>query len=177
MGKLKETDKSIDFIREDYLGNTVQLDAYKGKKIFLAFFRDTGCTFCNIRMNELIKNHDKFVAAKIQLIAFFASSKERIIKLSEEHKAPFPIIPDPNFEVYNHYFIETSALKKYKTVIKRERLKVGLTSKYFNPKSFFEPNTVPAEFLINESGFIDRCYYAKDYGDHLPVNEILDWNI
>lgn len=175
MKRLKKTDKAIDFKRKDYLGNTIHFASYKGQKVFLAFFRDKGCTFCNIRMRELIQRHQEFVDKGIQMIVFFSSSKSQMTALVEDHKAPFPIIPDPDFEIYKQYFIETSALKKYKTMLKTKRLKAGLTSKYFNPMSLFQPNTVPAEFLINESFHIDRAYYGKDYGDHIPVDEILNW--
>jgi len=34
---------------------------------------------------------------------------------------------------------------------------------------------LPAEFLIGPDGTIDRAYYGKDIGDHLPIGEIDSW--
>ena len=53
----------------------------------------------------------------------------------------------------------------------------AMTSKYFNPKSFFEENIVPADFMINEEFIVDKAYYGKDFGDHIPIENVLEWKI
>jgi len=92
MSKLNVKDKAFNFETKDYLDNTVILDSYKGKKIFLSFFRDASCTFCNIRLNQLMQRHDEFKNNNIQVITFFASSKEDILNYAKGQNAPFPIM-------------------------------------------------------------------------------------
>ena len=33
--------------------------------------------------------------------------------------------------------------------------------------------TMPADFLIDKNGIIQKAYYGSDEGDHLPLEEIL----
>lgn len=33
-------------------------------------------------------------------------------------------------------------------------------------------NIMPADFLINEKGYIVTAYYGKDAGDHIPLEQI-----
>ncbi len=177
MGRLKVKDKAINFETKDYSDNSVILHSYKGKKIFLSFFRDASCTFCNIRLNQLIQRHDEFAKRNIQIISFFASSKEDILKYAEGKRAPFPIVPDPTFEFYKLYGVENSLKAKLNTMMKPQRAIKAMTSKYFNPKSFFEENIVPADFMINEEQIIDKAYYGKDFGDHIPIKDVIEWKI
>lgn len=177
MSKLRIKDKAVNFKTKDYLGNPVNLDVNLGKKVFLSFFRDASCTFCNIRLNKLINNYDSFQEKGIEIITFFASSKEDILKHAHGQNAPFAIVPDPLFEIYALYGVETSLKAKLKTMMMPQRAIKAMTSKYFNPKSLFEENTVPADFLINEAFVIDRAFYGKDFGDHLPIDDVLNWTI
>lgn len=177
MGKLKSNEAAIDFTTKDYLDNPVHLHGYKNKRIFLSFFRDASCAFCNIRLNKFIKHHSEFEKRNIQIITFFASSKEFILKYAHGQHAPFPIIPDPSFDIYKLYGIENSLKAKLNTMIKPTRAIKAMTSKYFNPKSFFEENVVPADFLINEKFMIQRAYYGKDFGDHILLEDVLDWKM
>jgi len=93
---LKKNDKIIDFELTDYLGNRIKSSDYKGQKVYLSFFRGASCPFCNLRVHQLIKNYSKFEANKIQIITFFAATKEEINKYAGKQNAPFTIIPDPN---------------------------------------------------------------------------------
>lgn len=62
-------------------------------------------------------------------------------------------------------------------MIKPQRIIKAMTSKYFNPKSFFEENIVPADFMINEEQIFDKAYYGKDFGDHIALKDVLEWEM
>ena len=53
----------------------------------------------------------------------------------------------------------------------------AITSEFFNLRSLTTKDIVPAEFMINESFEIDKAFYGKDFGDHIPLGDILNWNI
>ena len=48
-------------------------------------------------------------------------------------------------------------------------------SGFFNMKSVKEKPIIPADFLIDENKNIHKAYYGKDFGDHIPITEILNW--
>ena len=48
--------KAPTFKEVDAFDREINLEDYKGEKVFIAFFRHAGCPFCNIRVNYLQKN-------------------------------------------------------------------------------------------------------------------------
>jgi peroxiredoxin len=175
MKRLKSGDRAIGFKRIDYLGKEIELNNYKGQRVLLSFFRGASCPFCKLRVNQLINRYPEFEEKQIEIITFFAASQEEISKYAGKQHAPFPIIPDPNMEVYRKYDIEESQSGMYRTMIKPVKMIQVMTSGFFNIKSIKERSIIPADFLIDENQFIYRTYYGKDFGDHLPITEILNW--
>ena len=93
-------DPAVQFIIEDYLGESFDLVNYKGKKILLSFFRAAPCPFCNLRVNQLINRYSDFEEKEIEIIVFFAATRDQINQYAGKQSAPFLIIPDPDLKVY-----------------------------------------------------------------------------
>lgn len=49
-----------------------------------------------------------------------------------------------------------------------------MASGFFNMKAISDKPLIPADFLIDEHQNISKAYYGKDFGDHLPIEEILN---
>lgn len=175
MRNLKEKDSIIQFKANDFLGNSVDLSNFKNQKILLSFFRGASCPFCNMRLRELIKRHSEFEAKGIKIITFFASSTDEISEYAGKQKPPFPIIPDPYLEVYKKYGIEQSKSGMYKAMMKPLKMMKVMTSGFFNMKASKDKPIIPADFLIDENQKIYKAYYGKDFGDHLQIENILNW--
>ncbi len=173
--KLKNKDKAIDFSVSDYLNNQVTLSDFKGKKVLLSFFRGAACPFCNLRVRELINNYPKFEEKGIVIIAFFASSKEEINEYAGKQNAPFSIIPDPTLKFYTKYGVEQSSLGMLKVMLKPIQVMKMMFSGFFNLKSGKDKPIIPADFLIDEHQIIQKAYYGSDFGDHINIQEILNW--
>lgn len=177
--KLKENDKALNFIKKDYLGNEIDLSKYKGKKVLITFFRGSSCPFCNLRLQKIIHNYDEFKKRNIEIITFFASSKDEILEYAGKQNTPFPIIPDPNLEIYKKYHLEQSYLSMLKTIFKMNDLFNVMKSPFFNIKAILksmkDAPLTPADILIDEKQTIHKVYYGKTFGDHLSIKEILDW--
>lgn len=47
-------------------------------------------------------------------------------------------------------------------------------SGYFTIKSLKDKPLIPADFLIDSNQNIHCAYYGNDFGDHLPLSEILE---
>lgn len=172
---LMEYDNAIDFIVADYLNNQITLSDFKGKKVLLSFFRGGACPFCNMRVRELINNYPKFEENGIVIIAFFASSKEDILEFTGKQNAPFSIIPDPTLKFYTKYGVEQSKWGMLKTMLNPIKMINMMTSGFFNFKSSKDKPIVPADFLIDEHQIIQKAYYGSDFGDHINIQEILNW--
>ena len=78
--KLKKGDSAIGFKTEDILGNKIDLKDFRGKKIFLSFYRGASCPFCNLRVHELIKHVDVFREKELVIIGVFTSERQEIME-------------------------------------------------------------------------------------------------
>lgn len=173
--RLVSYDKAIDFSLHDFLDNTIRLSEFRGKKVLLAFFRVATCSFCNLRVRELITRHADFEKQDIHVIAVFASAAAEIKEYAGKQLPPFPVIPDPNLDLYKKYHIEQSHTGLLRIMLKPLQLLKVIRSGFFNMKSVSKKPLLPAEFLIDTNQFIYRSYYGQDYGDHLPIEDILTW--
>ncbi|NMH89042.1 peroxiredoxin-like family protein [Flavivirga algicola] len=172
---MKENDKAIDFTLEDYLGNAISLTKYKGQKILLSFFRGASCPFCNLRIHQLIKRYPDFENTGIQIITVFAATKKEILSYAGQQNAPFHILADPTLKLYKKYGIKESLFGMLKTMISPLKMVKVMFSGFFNMKSIKDKPIVPADFLIDENFMILQTYYGKDFGDHIPIEKVLDW--
>jgi peroxiredoxin len=175
MNKLRKNDNAISFTVYDYQGNKINLSDYKGGKIILSFFRGASCPFCNLRVNQLINQHAEFERKGIQIIVFFAATKAEISQYAGQQKAPFPIIPDPDLEVYKKYGIEESSLGMFKAMINPFKMMKVIFAGFFNMRSISDRPIVPADFLIDKDQIIYRVHHGKDFGDHIPLRDLLLW--
>ncbi len=177
MKNLSKNDKAIQFQIDDYLGKNIDLSEFEGKRILLSFFRGASCPFCNLRLSQLIKRYPEFKEKGIEIIIFFASSQDEISNYAGKQNVPFTIIPDPKLEIYQKYGIEESRSGMFKAMIKPVKMIKIMTSGFFNMKSIMDKALIPADFLIDEQQTIYKVYYGKDYGDHLPIEDIIKWRI
>lgn len=175
MERLKKSDKAIAFNSTDYLGADINLTDYKGKRLLLSFFRGAACPFCNLRVNQLINGYPQFEHKGIRIVSFFAASKKDISRYAGQQNAPFPIIPDPNLEIYLKYGVEQSVSGMAKAMVNPLKMIRVMRSGFFNMKSIKDKPILPADFLIDGNQMVSRAYYGKDFGDHLPISDILAW--
>jgi peroxiredoxin len=169
--------KAWDFEIKDIDGKDVSLKKYKGQKILLGFFRYAACPFCNLRVNELMHYHDQLKEKGMQIITFFHSTREKILEISGDRRAPFPIIADPERIVYTKYgVVNNSKLGVVKGMTLRMPTLVNAMSKGFMPSMPDEDMwLMPADFLIDADQNIDMAHYGTDIGDHIPLKKIRNW--
>ncbi|WP_190811598.1 peroxiredoxin-like family protein [Flagellimonas sp. S3867] len=175
MGKVQVEEQAKKFVATDYLGNMVKLTDYPNKRVLLSFFRGASCPFCNMRIHQLIKAYPQIKEKGIQPITVFAATSEEIVKYAGKQNAPFPIIADPSLELYKLYGIEESSVGMLKAMMNPAKMVRMMFSGFFNMKSIKDRPIIPADFLIASDMKIHKVYYGKDFGDHVPLQEILDW--
>jgi len=172
MVKLIKGQLAKEFEARDIGGRAISLKKYRGRKVMVSFFRYSACPLCNLRIHELITNYKKLHKKGLYIIAFFQSPKEKILKYVGKQNPPFPIVPDPEKEIYKLYGVEESLLKSLKAIRKTEKFKEAKNLGFKGGESDGSKTTVPADFLIDEKGIIKKAYYGRDISDHLPIEEI-----
>ncbi|MGC4020802.1 MAG: redoxin domain-containing protein [Cyclobacteriaceae bacterium] len=164
----------------DIFDRQIDLKNYKGKKIFIGFFRHAGCPFCNLRVHNLMKIRENLLGKNMEMIFFFESKKELMLQsIFHKEVSPVPLIADPEKKWYNIYGIENSLLKTsmshltsfIQTAISAKRKKLPIYA-MASGESF---STIPAEFLLDENQIIRKIHYAKDLNDRLSIDTILDF--
>lgn len=161
----------------DCTGHSVEIGP--GRRTLLAFFRDTSCPFCNLRVYELTQMHDELAAAGLEIVAVFSSTPDEVLKFVRQRPRPFRVAADPRNEADRIYGVRHSFSGKLRAVFHRlgdwlagmyaagwSRALRGLAGLNTN-------NLLPADFLIDENGRIVEAYYGVDAGDHIPLDRIL----
>lgn len=168
------------FELKDVFGRMIDLQKYKGKKVFIGFFRHAGCPFCNLRVHFLQKHHEELKAKNLEMIFFF-ESKERILLSSMFHKeiSPIPLISDPEKIWYQTYGIESSAAKSTRSHL-TSFIQTAIKAKIKGlPMHMMGGNesikTIPAEFLLDEDSIIRKIHYAKGLNDRMSIDHIFDF--
>jgi peroxiredoxin len=164
----------------DIFGRSINLEAYRGKKVLLGFFRHAGCPFCNLRVHDLQKNYQKLEEKNLYMIFFF-QSKDKLLLSSSFHKevSPIPLIADPDKVWYETYGIENSTIKSvasHLTSFIQTAVKAKLKSLPLHAMSDGEPfGTMPAEFLLDENLIIRKMHYSQTLLDRMPLETIYDF--
>lgn len=164
-----------DFTLEDIFGNSVSLQALRGKKILLSFYRYASCPLCNLRIHELIQHHQQLQKNGLEVIAVFQSSVDSIRAYVGKQDAPFPIIADPDQLLYRRYGVTPSWWKFTKAVMRMKEIFHSFRLGYLPGKIDGDLTMVPADFLLDKHLNISIAYYGSDIGDHLSFADIQHW--
>lgn len=170
--RIKEGQKAKDFTVTDIYGNTISLKDFKEKKVLLSFFRYASCPLCNLRVNQLATNFPSLDSKGLEILAFFESPKESMLKYVGKQNPPFPIIPDPERIVYKLYGVEKSLFGYLLGGISLKMLK-ALRKGYKIEGAEGQKTLLPADILIDDL-IVKRAYYSKRISDHLPIEELTE---
>jgi thioredoxin-dependent peroxiredoxin len=178
--KLKITQKAPDFSTEDVLGNPINLSDLKGKRVFIAFLRNTNCPLCSLHVLKLSKIADKLKADGLEIIVFYESSKKMFtysafFKENVFADNKFSVISDPERKIYSLYGAEINAQKASLEAIKNagrfaeveEASRYGITGN--GQEECTNPDAIPADFLIDENLIVQYAHYGNDAGDNIDL--------
>jgi thioredoxin-dependent peroxiredoxin len=175
--RLKEGTKAPNFSAIDIYGNSISIEDMAGKKLYLGFFRNVHCPFCNLRVHELTKQRIELEKKGLKMIFLFESNT-RQLQMSIFHKevSPIPLIGDPEKKFYSLYGVESSTLKMLSTFLKPGTFSAKREGEKFNvpdeKESDVTMNLIPADFLIDENQTIVKAHYGTHLRDHIAIDEI-----
>lgn len=169
---LRAGDPAPDFEREAVDGTTVRLADYRGRPLLLSFFRYVTCPVCNLRVQQLAQQHQRF-SERIDVVAVFESPNAYIEEYVAHRGLPFPLIGDPDGTLYRAWGVRRSWLG---TVVGALRLptvlRAGRAKDYAFEWSGGRINRVPADFLIGADGRVAEAHYGRELYDHMPFTRI-----
>ena len=165
------------FNLKDIFGRSIDLNAYRDKRVLIGFFRHAGCPFCNLRVHALTKVHNELKTKGLEMIFFF-ESKENVLLRSIFHKevSPIPLISDPDKTWYKAYGLEESFAKSaisHLSSYVRTAFKAntnGVPNHVMADGESF--STMPAEFLLDYNLMIRKVLYSQRLNDRLAIEEI-----
>lgn len=144
--------------------------------VHLAFRRFAGCPICHLATRALAERHDEVLAAGLREVVLFHSTKEALLKQDDvEGALPFPVIGDPDKEIYREFGVESSLVSILSPKILLPDLR-GMRSKrkalHLNLAG--GPLGLPAEFLIAPGGRVVAAHYGKHAYDQWSVDDLLE---
>jgi peroxiredoxin len=152
------------------LGKPVDLQAYRGTKVWLAFFRYTSCSFCSLRIAQMLHQAGSWAERGLQIVGVFQSPPEAVAEFVRERAVPFPFVSDPSERLYREWGLEASI-----TALLGTHLLGTMTKDVVSGRAFKKHGTltrIPADFLIDERGRIADAFYGRDIGDHIPYPRV-----
>lgn len=171
--RLRAGDVAPFFAATDIDGGHHELDALRGAKSLVSFYRYAACPLCNLRMHELSEQR-WWQDGRLRGLAFFQSPAESLRSHREDRTLPFPLIADPEHEVYEKYGVESS-WAAFAVAFIHPRSVTALAKGFLPGRMEGDKTLVPADFLIDEDLKIHTAYYGSNIGDHLPIAAIREF--
>jgi peroxiredoxin len=152
----------------DVSGKHISLEAIDSRYILLAFFRYSGCPWCNVAIHRLSLEYATLIEHGCEVLAFVQSEKQDIVdNIYGRHviKPAFSIIADRKRRIYDLYGVNDSvraavrSLARIPTWLHSIR-KQGFKQRTIDGNLFL----VPASFLIDgRSRKIIQASYGSSF--------------
>lgn len=178
--KLSAGAQAPKFAVEDVLGQKINLEDFKGKKIFLAFLRNTNCPLCSLHLYKLSKIAPQLKQNDMEVVVFYESNKKMFsvstyFKETVFDKNILYIVSDPSRNIYKLYNAEINSSKNTLEVLQKagrlaeleEAAKLGIKGK--STEEGTNADAIPCDFLIDENFKIQLAHYGNDSGDHIDL--------
>lgn len=166
---LKVGEKAPNFKLKNAFGHTVQLsDELKKGPVVLIFYRGAWCPYCNLHLNVLQRNMDKFNKYGARLLAISPQTPDRSAEQVKKDGFAFEVLSDLDSQVmkdYELYFeLEPDLLKVY------EKFDLNLEN-YNGVGRNVLP--VPGAFIIDQKGIVRAAKAQVDYKERMEPAEII----
>jgi peroxiredoxin len=165
-----------EFTATDIFGSPVSPSDYRGRKLMIAFFRFAACPYCNLRVHELTAKQSAY-RDRLNILTVFQSPAETLQRHTVMRRLPFTQIADPDMRLFGLFDGELSWAKFISGhVFHVPQWFQGVGKGAFSAGARTgDLRLVPADFLIDEEGIVQRAHYGRDVTDHMPLREISAW--
>ena len=160
-------------------GQQVTIPDPAGDYIHLQLRRFAGCPICNLHLRSIVARYDEIRSQGIREVVVFHSTAAELTKFEAE--LPFPLIADPERELYRRLGVERGpsslvSMRALRAAIAGQTaaLTKRSTMRAFGPiKPTGGRLGLPADFLIAPDGRIAALKYGQHAYDQWTVDELL----
>jgi peroxiredoxin len=145
-----------------------------GKRSVIFFLRYMGCPICQMKIGDLLRDHEEFNAEGLQVFVVLQSTPASVKEGLAGIEMPFTVVCDPEEKIFALYGVAPGNLLGYLTPSVIMRAMKASRAGFKHGKKEGKEMQLPAVFIVNGDGKIAYAYYGKNIGD-LPDNrEILN---
>ncbi len=170
--RLMEAQPAPSFSTSDVLGQPVSREGLMGRRVLLSFMRDAGCPICELRLARLATLADSLKRANTRVVLIYESDAATMRQYLVDKNLPFTFIADPQGELYDQFGLEKSFAKVMLGFAKGVNKKIKAGQKLQTQeisREDAEKTRITADFILDEQGIVQRAYYGRYLGDHLPL--------
>jgi len=162
-------------------GQQVTVPDPAGDYVHLQLRRFAGCPICNLHLRSIVSRHDEIRSHGIREVVVFHSTAAELTKFEAE--LPFPLIADPERELYRRLGVERGlssllSTRALRAAIAGQTAALGNRSTKRGALGPIKPTGgrlgLPADFLIAPDGRIAALKYGQHAYDQWTVDELLD---
>ena len=162
-------------------GELVAIPDPGGGFVHLQLRRFAGCPICNLHLRSIVARHDEIRSHGVREVVVFHSSVAELAKY--EADLPFPVIADPERELYRRLGVEHRASSLLSPRALRAAIagQIAAIGKRSTMRSAFGPIRptggpfgLPADFLIAPDGRLAALKYGRHAYDQWTVDELLE---
>lgn len=151
------------------------LQALKGHRVLLGFYRNGACALCNLRIQELIGHAEAWARRGLRIVAVFESSPEDMEPYVSRQNPPFSLLADPDGSLHALYGVENAvdvmAISQLAEV--QERVGAAAAAGFpLIPQAGANFQRLPAEFLLTPDLQVAEAQYSDRLVNHLPLATI-----
>jgi peroxiredoxin len=163
-------------------GQLVAIPDPAGNFVHLQLRRFAGCPICNLHLRSIIARHDEIRSHGIREVVVFHSTAAELAK--HEAELPFPLIADPERELYRRLGVERRGLS---SLLNMRALRAAIAGQIAALENRSTKRGVlgpikptggrlglPADFLIAPDGRVAALKYGQHAYDQWTVDELLD---
>src|SRR6266480_3372432 len=160
-------------------GQPVTIPDPAGDFVHLQFRRFAGCPICNLHLRSIVRRYDEIRSHGIREVVVFHSTVAELAKYEAE--LPFPLIADPERELYRRLGVERRAGSLLSTRALGAAI-AGQTAARARRSTMralgpIKPTGgvlgLPADFLIAPDGRVAAVKYGEHAYDQWTVDELL----
>jgi peroxiredoxin Q/BCP len=129
-----------------------------------------------LRVGHFIRRYNHWRLQGLEIVAVFESPETNMSQYVGRQEAPFPLIADPQADLYDLYGVEVSEEKVQATMADTNTQKfvaeAAAEGFALTPEEGSNFYRIPAEFLIDDNGIVQDAHYGQLVIDHLPLDVI-----
>ncbi len=153
-------------------GTEVGLEDFRGRPLWLGFYRYASCPLCNLRIHHIRQRYAALHGDRMAILAVFQSPVERMLEYVGRREAGFPLLSDPDERTYAAYGLGRSWLGMATPSVASRMLEAGREGFLGAPDPDGTLTRLPGDFLLDESGRLEDVFYARDISDHIPFERV-----